>query len=120
MCTPPETPPTRPLSRAAWPSQQPAGYWAAMSQENVETVQRAVEAWNADDLDAFLAELDADVEWHLRSSRALRERQLPTEVMTARERFGGRTAARRGNASRIGPRSSATSASRSSPSVTST
>ena len=35
-----------------------------MSQENVEAVQRAVEAWNADDLDAFLAELDADVEWH--------------------------------------------------------
>ena len=35
-----------------------------MSQENVETVQRAVEAWNADDLDGFLAELDADVEWH--------------------------------------------------------
>jgi ketosteroid isomerase-like protein len=36
----------------------------AMSQEKVETVQRAVEAWNADDLDAFLAELDADIEWH--------------------------------------------------------
>ena len=35
-----------------------------MSRENVETVQRAVGAWNADDLDAFLAELDADVEWH--------------------------------------------------------
>ncbi len=35
-----------------------------MSQENVETVQRAVEAWNADDLDAFLAQLAADVEWH--------------------------------------------------------
>ena len=35
-----------------------------MSQENVETVQRAVAAWNADDLDAVLAELDADVEWH--------------------------------------------------------
>jgi ketosteroid isomerase-like protein len=35
-----------------------------MSQENVDAVQRAVEAWNADDLDAFLAELDADVEWH--------------------------------------------------------
>ena len=35
-----------------------------MSQENVEIVQRAVEAWNADDLAAFLAELDADVEWH--------------------------------------------------------
>jgi ketosteroid isomerase-like protein len=36
----------------------------AMSQENVETVQRAVAAWNADDLDACLAELDPDVEWH--------------------------------------------------------
>lgn len=35
-----------------------------MSQENVETVQRAVAAWNADDLDACLAELDPDVEWH--------------------------------------------------------
>ena len=35
-----------------------------MSQENVETVQRAVDAWNADDLDAFLAELAVDVEWH--------------------------------------------------------
>jgi ketosteroid isomerase-like protein len=34
-----------------------------MSRENVQTVQRAVEAWNADDLDAFLAELDPDVEW---------------------------------------------------------
>jgi ketosteroid isomerase-like protein len=37
---------------------------ASVSRENVESVQRAVEAWNADDLDAFLAELDADVEWH--------------------------------------------------------
>ena len=35
-----------------------------MSQKNVETVRRAIEAWNADDLDAFLAELDADLEWH--------------------------------------------------------
>ena len=35
-----------------------------MSRENVETVQRAVDAWNADDLDAFLAVLDADIEWH--------------------------------------------------------
>jgi ketosteroid isomerase-like protein len=35
-----------------------------MSQENVETVRRAWEAWNADDLDAFLAELHPDVEWH--------------------------------------------------------
>jgi ketosteroid isomerase-like protein len=35
-----------------------------MSQENVEAVRRAYEAWNADDFDAFLAELDPEVEWH--------------------------------------------------------
>jgi ketosteroid isomerase-like protein len=35
-----------------------------MSQENVETVRRAIAAWNADNLDAALAELDPDVEWH--------------------------------------------------------
>jgi ketosteroid isomerase-like protein len=35
-----------------------------MSRVNVETVQRAIEAWNADHLDAFLAVLDAHVEWH--------------------------------------------------------
>ena len=36
----------------------------AMSQENVEAVRRAYEAWNADDLDAFLIELDPECEWH--------------------------------------------------------
>ena len=36
----------------------------AVSRENIETVRRLIEAWNADDLDGFLAELDADVEWH--------------------------------------------------------
>jgi ketosteroid isomerase-like protein len=35
-----------------------------MSEENVETVRRGLEAWNTDDLDAFLAELHPDVEWH--------------------------------------------------------
>ena len=35
-----------------------------MSEENVETVRRVIEAWNTDDLDAFLAELDTDVHWH--------------------------------------------------------
>ena len=35
-----------------------------MSQENVEAVRRAFEAWNADDLDAALAEVDPAVEWH--------------------------------------------------------
>jgi ketosteroid isomerase-like protein len=35
-----------------------------MSQENVETIQRLVAAWIADDLDAYLAELDAEIEWY--------------------------------------------------------
>ena len=35
-----------------------------MSQENVEAVRRGVQAWNADDLDAYLAVLDPEVEWH--------------------------------------------------------
>jgi ketosteroid isomerase-like protein len=35
-----------------------------MSRENVETVQRVHRAWKADDLEAFLAELHSDAEWH--------------------------------------------------------
>ncbi len=35
-----------------------------MSQENVEIARRAFDAWNRDDLDAFLAELDPEVVWH--------------------------------------------------------
>jgi ketosteroid isomerase-like protein len=35
-----------------------------MSEENVEAARRGVEAWNANDLDAFLAWLDPEVEWH--------------------------------------------------------
>ena len=35
-----------------------------MSQENVEIARRAFYAWNRDDLDAFLAELDPEVVWH--------------------------------------------------------
>jgi len=35
-----------------------------MSQQNVETVERLVAAWIADDLDAYLAELDPNVEWY--------------------------------------------------------
>lgn len=42
-----------------------------MSRENLETVQRALEAWNADDLDAFLAELDPEVEWYPSIERAV-------------------------------------------------
>jgi uncharacterized protein len=35
-----------------------------MSQENVETVKRTHEAWDTDNLEAFLAQLHPDVEWH--------------------------------------------------------
>jgi ketosteroid isomerase-like protein len=34
-----------------------------MSQENVEVVRSAFDAWNRGDLDSVLAHLDADVEW---------------------------------------------------------
>jgi ketosteroid isomerase-like protein len=45
-----------------------------MSQENLETLQRAQEAWNAEDLDAWLAELDPEVEWHTALEQALEGR----------------------------------------------
>jgi ketosteroid isomerase-like protein len=35
-----------------------------MSQENVEAFKRAVEAYNRRDIDAFLEEIDPEVEWH--------------------------------------------------------
>ncbi len=35
-----------------------------MSQENVEIARRTFDAWNRDDLDAFLADLDPEVVWH--------------------------------------------------------
>ena len=45
-----------------------------MSQENVETLRRARDAWNADNQDAFLAELDPEVEWHTAIEQALEGR----------------------------------------------
>jgi ketosteroid isomerase-like protein len=42
-----------------------------MSEENVETLQRARAAWDADDLEAFLAETDPEVEWHTAIQQAL-------------------------------------------------
>ena len=42
-----------------------------MSQENVATLQRARAAWDAHDLDAFLAEADPQIEWHTALERAL-------------------------------------------------
>jgi len=34
-----------------------------MSQENVEVFKRGVEAWNGDDLEAFLDLVDPEIEW---------------------------------------------------------
>ena len=45
-----------------------------MSRVNLETLQRAQEAWNADDLDAWLAEADPEVEWHTALQQALEGR----------------------------------------------
>ena len=45
-----------------------------MSQENLETLQRAQEAWNAEDLDGWLAELDPEAEWHTALEQALEGR----------------------------------------------
>jgi ketosteroid isomerase-like protein len=46
-----------------------------MSQENVETLQRARDAWDADDVDAFLAEADPEVEWQTAIEQALEGRK---------------------------------------------
>jgi uncharacterized protein len=35
-----------------------------MSQENVEAIRRATDAYNRGDIDAVLAELDPEIEWH--------------------------------------------------------
>jgi ketosteroid isomerase-like protein len=35
----------------------------AMSQENVESFKRLVEAWNRDDFDAWIDQVDPEVEW---------------------------------------------------------
>jgi ketosteroid isomerase-like protein len=42
-----------------------------MSRDNVETVWRVHRAWEADDLEAFLAELHSDCEWHGSIERAV-------------------------------------------------
>ena len=34
-----------------------------MSQENVESFKRGVEAWNGDDFDAWIEQFDPEVEW---------------------------------------------------------
>ena len=35
-----------------------------MSQQNVEAFKRAIQAYNRRDIDAFLKQIDPEVEWH--------------------------------------------------------
>jgi len=42
-----------------------------VSQENVEIVQRMLEAWQRDDFDAWVAGADRNVEWHTVLERAV-------------------------------------------------
>jgi ketosteroid isomerase-like protein len=46
-----------------------------MSEKNLETFQRATEAWDADNLDAWLAELDPEAEWHAAIEQAFTGRR---------------------------------------------
>jgi hypothetical protein len=43
--------------------QSAAGYWRAMSQENVEIVEAWARAWNRGDRDGWLAPTHPEVEW---------------------------------------------------------
>jgi ketosteroid isomerase-like protein len=71
----------------------------AMSQENVETVRRVLEAWNTDDLDAFLAELDPEVEWHPSIEPALEGDETPHMGLDGARKSGTTIAAGHGNVS---------------------
>jgi hypothetical protein len=81
----------------------------------VEVVRRALAVWNADNLDAFLAELDPELEWHPSIEPALEGRETIYRggAMIVREGPGTNIAARRGEASRVKLRRLATSATRS-------
>jgi ketosteroid isomerase-like protein len=46
-----------------------------MSQENVEAVRRAYKAWNTDDFDGFMADIDPEVEVHPAIEPALEGRE---------------------------------------------
>jgi hypothetical protein len=67
-----------------------------MSQENLETLQRAQEAWNAEDQDAWLAELDPEAEWHTALQQALEGQREQLPATTVCERPGTNIAARHG------------------------
>jgi ketosteroid isomerase-like protein len=66
-----------------------AGYWAAMSQENVEIVRRAHEALNRGDVDGALTAVDPDVEADLSRSRSA-EGGMIEDVIRGREALRAR------------------------------
>ena len=70
-----------------------------MSQENLETLRRAHEAWKAEDLDAFLAEADPGSSGIPRLSKPWRAEEASTGATTVCERPGTNIGARRGEAS---------------------
>jgi ketosteroid isomerase-like protein len=58
-----------------------------MSQENVETLRRALEAFNRGDIDAALEALDAEVEWYPAVQPALGESTVYRGHQGARDLF---------------------------------
>jgi ketosteroid isomerase-like protein len=54
-----------------------------MSQENVEVVKRVAEAWNRDDLDAFIDLLDPEVEWYPASGASFEGRESASSQLAA-------------------------------------
>ena len=67
-----------------------------MSQENIEVVKRVAEAWNRDDLDAFIDLLDPDIEWYPAIERSFEGRESAFSRMVAL--WIGGTEVRRGHA----------------------
>jgi ketosteroid isomerase-like protein len=67
-----------------------------MSEENVEVVKRVAEAWNRDDLDAFIDLLDPDVEWYPAIERSFEGGESAVSRMVAL--WIGGTEVRRGHA----------------------
>jgi ketosteroid isomerase-like protein len=65
-----------------------------MSEENVEVARRAMDAWDRDNLEAFLAELDPDIEWHTAIEGTVEGAETAFRGHDGRVKFGRTTAAR--------------------------
>jgi ketosteroid isomerase-like protein len=58
-----------------------------MSQENVEVVQAALEAWQHDDFDAFLSVIHPNIEWHAVLQRLVEGPESPYRGYDGMRRF---------------------------------